>query len=82
MMDDYINPTTYGKLSWRSVISCSSNSGEALENMQNWLYEVSMRKCARITKSLQLFGIVVCDLPTYEGLPNLDIFLHNSKLRY
>ena len=30
--DDYINPTTDGKLSWQSVISCTSDSGEALEN--------------------------------------------------
>ena len=30
--EDYINPTTDGNLSWRSVSSCTSNSGEALEN--------------------------------------------------
>ena len=32
---DYINPTTDGKLIWRSVSSCSSDSGEALENWQS-----------------------------------------------
>ena len=31
-MDDYINLVADGKLSWRSVICCSSDSGEALEN--------------------------------------------------
>ena len=31
MVVDYINPTTNGKLSWKSVSSCSSNSREALE---------------------------------------------------
>ena len=45
---DYINPTTDGKLSWKSVSSCSSDSGEALENWQNWFQEVLIRKCATI----------------------------------
>ena len=31
-LDDYINPTIDGKLSRWSVISCSLDSGEALEN--------------------------------------------------
>ena len=30
--DDYINPTTDVNLSWCSVILCTSNLGEALEN--------------------------------------------------
>ena len=30
--EDYINPTTDGKLSWWSVSSCMSDSSEALEN--------------------------------------------------
>ena len=30
--DYYIKPTTDGKLSWRSVSSCTPDSGEALEN--------------------------------------------------
>ena len=30
--DDYVNPTTNGKLSWQSVSSCTSDSGEALGN--------------------------------------------------
>ena len=46
---NYINPTTDGKLSWKSVSSCTSDSGEELENWQNKMHEVSMRRCARIT---------------------------------
>ena len=34
-----------------------------------------MWKCARITKSVRWVGIQVCDLPTYEGLSNLESFL-------
>ena len=30
-MDDYINPTTNGNLSWKSVNQCSLDSGEVLE---------------------------------------------------
>ena len=74
-MDDYINIAAEGKLSWWSVICCSSDSGEALENWQNWLHEVSMMKYTRITKSLRWVGTEVCDLPTYEILDNLDTLL-------
>ena len=52
MMDDYINPMTNGKLGWRSVRSYSLDLGETLENLQNQLHEVSIRKCTKITKSL------------------------------
>ena len=48
--DDYINPTTDVNLSWCSVILCTSESGEALENWHNRMHKVSLRKCARITK--------------------------------
>jgi hypothetical protein len=47
---DYINPTTDGNLSWRSESACSSDSEEALENWQNIMYEVSTRRCARLTR--------------------------------
>ena len=33
-----------------------------------------MRRCARITRSLQWVGFEVSDIPTYEGLPNLAYF--------
>ena len=52
MLDDYINPPNYGKLSWKSVSSCSSDLGETLKNWQNRLHEVSMSKYTRITKYL------------------------------
>jgi len=31
-MDDYVNSTTDGLLSWRIISSCASDSEEALEN--------------------------------------------------
>ena len=48
--DDYINPTIDGNLSWRSVILCTSDSREALENWHNRMHKVSLCKCTRITK--------------------------------
>ena len=50
LREDYINPTADGNLSWRGMISCTSDSREALKNLKNQLHEVSMRRCARITK--------------------------------
>jgi hypothetical protein len=31
-MDDYVNPTTHGVISWRSISSCASDSKEGLEH--------------------------------------------------
>ena len=42
LSDDYINPTVDGNPSCKSVSSCTSDSGDTLENWQNWLHEVSM----------------------------------------
>ena len=35
LQEDYINSTAYGNLSWKSASSCTSDSGEALDNWQN-----------------------------------------------
>ena len=73
--EDYINPTVDGKLSRRSVISCTFDSGDALENWKNRLHEVSMRRCARITRYIRRVGVEASEFPTYEGLPTLASFL-------
>ena len=52
MQEDYNNPIADGNLSWKSASSYTSDSGEALENWKNWLHEVSMRRCTRITRSV------------------------------
>jgi hypothetical protein len=39
-MDDYVNPTTDGALSWRSIRSCASNSEEGIEHWQHRLHKV------------------------------------------
>ena len=39
------------------------------------MHEVSMRKCARTTRSVQQVRLDASEIPTYEGLPNLAYFL-------
>ena len=67
MHEDRINPTTDGNLSWKCTSSCTSDSGEALENWKNRLHEVSMKRCARVTRSLQQVETDSRELPTYES---------------
>ena len=52
IQEDYINPTTNGNLSWKSSSYYTSDSREALENWKNRLHEVSLRRCARVTRSV------------------------------
>jgi hypothetical protein len=72
---DYINPTTYGNISWRSESACSSDLEDALENWQNMMYEVSTQRCARITKAVHWISTEVRNLPTFDGLNHIDTFL-------
>jgi len=71
---DYVNPTADGNLSWCSINSRSSDSNEGLENWQQRPHEVSMRRCARITKSLCWIGTKICKLPHYDGLTDATTF--------
>ena len=79
LQSDYINPTADGNLSWRSTSSCTSDSGEALENWKNRLHEVSIRGCTRINRYVRWVETQSRELPTYEGLPNLVTFLREFE---
>ena len=51
--------------------------------MENWkirLHEVSMRRCASITKSLCWIRIEVCNPSMYDGLMNLDYFIFEFEI--
>ena len=39
------------------------------------MYEVSMQRCARLTKAVRQIGTEVSNLPTFDGLNNLETFL-------
>jgi hypothetical protein len=46
--EDYINLTTDGELSWRSVKYYDMDSDDSLDRWKNNIYEVSTRRCAHI----------------------------------
>ena len=45
------------------------------------MHEVSMRKCARITRFVRWVGVEASDPPTYEGLSNLASFLIEFEVK-
>ena len=55
-MEDYVEPTMDGVLSWRIFSSCTSDSKSCLENLQQRMHEVSTRRCARINRYLCWIG--------------------------
>lgn len=77
--DDYINPTTYGKLNWDHDSSCTSYSEEGAKNWQNGLHEVSTNYCARMTKVAHCMPSEGHNLHYYDGFGNLDTFLTDYK---
>jgi hypothetical protein len=80
-MDDYVNLTADGALSWRSISSCVSDSEEGLEHWQQRMHEVSTRRCARITRSLHWIGTKLCDPPKYDGLTDISYFVKVLELQ-
>src|SRR5271156_938534 len=77
---DYINPTADGNISWRCDSSCASDSDVGLENWQNRLYEVSARRCAFMTKSLRWIGTEDKNIPSFDGLSDINDFLQQFEL--
>ena len=71
----YIHPTTDREMGWHSISSTFSNFDDALENWQNQLHEVSLRKCGLITQSLRHVATKIIEFPIYEGLSKLSGFL-------
>jgi hypothetical protein len=39
------------------------------------MYEVSTRRCARLTKAVHWIGTEVSNIPTFDGLNNLETFI-------
>jgi len=76
---DFVNPTTEGKLSWENDIYCTSDSEEESEKCQNRLHEVSTRQCAIINKKFHCMISKVCNLPSYHVLGDVDNFLNEYE---
>jgi hypothetical protein len=73
--EDYVNPTADGVLSWRSITSCATDSDTGLENWQQRLHEVSMRRCARIDRAVRWVGTEIREPPSFHGINDLETFL-------
>jgi len=78
---DYVDLASDGKMSWRSTSSCDSDSDQDLENWQNRLHEVLMRRCAYMTKSLRWIGFEVCEPPSFNGTNDLDSFVYMYQMK-
>jgi hypothetical protein len=46
-----------------------------MENWQNKMYEVSTKRCARLTREVRCIGTTVSNFPTFDGLNPLEKFL-------
>jgi hypothetical protein len=59
----------------RSTISYASNSDTGLDNWQQWLHEVSTRRCARIDCAVRWVGTKMREPPGFHGINNLEELL-------
>ena len=71
----YIHPNVDGELGWHNASSASSDFDDALENWQNRMQKVSVRKCGLIMQSMCHVAHKIVELPIYEGLAKLSMFL-------
>jgi hypothetical protein len=73
--EDYVKPTAFWVLSWRSINSCATDSNTRLENWQQRLHEVSMRRCERIYCAIWWIGTKLKEPPSFHGLNDMETFL-------
>ena len=76
---DWENLIANGYISWEREISCASNSDEEVERWQNQLDEVTTLNYNMMTRLLHCVATEVRDLPTYDGLSEVDDFLNKVK---
>ncbi len=70
-----MNPTMDGCITWDHESSYTSGSDEEIECWQNELHEVTMLNCNTMTQSLSYVSSEPRNLPIYDGLNEVDIFL-------
>jgi hypothetical protein len=71
LMEDYVEPTMDGFLSWRSFNSCASDIEVGLENWQKRMHEVSTRRYVCIKRSLCWIGTKIYDPSKYDRLTEI-----------
>jgi len=72
--EDYINPNSYGLVSWRSIQSADQDSELAFHSWQQGSYERFSRRCATVKATIWV-GTEVREHPIYDGTSRLDNFL-------
>jgi hypothetical protein len=73
--EDYVNPTIDEVLNWCNITSCATYSDTGLENWQQRLHEVSMRRCERIECAIRGIGIEIKEPPSFHTLNDLETLL-------
>lgn len=76
---DWVNPTTDGRISWERERFCTSNLDEKIERWQNRLHEVTTLNCNMVIRSLCCVTIDVRDLPMYDGLKTAGDFVNEFE---
>jgi hypothetical protein len=79
-MDDYVDTIADGALSWRSIISFTSDLEEGLEQWDHQLHEVLTRRCACITRSLCWIRNEVRYAPKFGGLIEVSYFVNEFEM--
>ena len=73
--EDLINPTIDGKITRDRDNSCTLDSYEELEHLQNRLHKVSTLRYNMMTKLLHCVSTEVRNLSHYDGLNDVNLFL-------
>ena len=73
--EDWVNLTADEIISWEHESSCTSDSDEEIERLQNRLHEVTTLNCNMMIRSLHCMTTEARELPTYDGLSAVDEFL-------
>ena len=76
---DWVNPTTHGRISWERESSYTSNLDEKIERWQNRLHEVTTLNYNMVIRSLCCVTTEVRDLPMYDGLKIVGDFLNEFE---
>jgi len=76
---DWVNPTTYSRISWDCKSTCTSDSDEEIERWKNLLHDVTTLNCNMMVRSLHCMTTEVRDLPMYDGLTMVDEFLNKFE---
>lgn len=71
---DWVNPTVDGRITWDCESSYTLDSDEELERWKNWLHEVTTLSYNMMTQLLHCVLSEVRNMPTYDGLNDVDIF--------